>query len=66
MAKLKYYQYDFKAMGSPCAIQLYARSQKKGQDAAKLAIEDGERVVHVRCHIGEAVLSLVSDITHAA
>ena len=31
-------------MGSPCAIQLYAKSQKKGRDAAQSAIDDVDRL----------------------
>lgn len=44
MTKLKYYQFDFKAMGSPCAIQLYAHSRKIGRDAAKIAMDDIDRL----------------------
>lgn len=41
---LHYYHFDFKAMGSPCAIQLYAKNQKKANDAAQLAIDDVSRL----------------------
>ena len=44
MAKLRYYQFDFKAMGSPCAIQLYAGNAKKGEHAAQSAIDDVRRL----------------------
>lgn len=45
MAKLlQYYRFDFKAMGSPCSIQLYADSQAKSQFAARVAIEDVQRL----------------------
>ncbi|MCP5243205.1 FAD:protein FMN transferase [Nitrosomonas sp.] len=44
MAHLKYYQFDFKAMGSPCSIQLYAKSEKRGRDAAEMAITDVNRL----------------------
>ncbi|WP_090658942.1 FAD:protein FMN transferase [Nitrosomonas marina] len=44
MARLKYYPYSFKAMGSPCLIQLYAKSKKKGQEAADAAIADINRL----------------------
>jgi thiamine biosynthesis lipoprotein len=40
MNRFNYYHYDFKAMGSPCSIQLYARSAKAGAQAAKIAMED--------------------------
>ncbi len=40
MAYLKYYHYDFKAMGSPCSMQLYADSAKKAKRAAKVAMDD--------------------------
>jgi len=44
MADLKYYHYDFKAMGSPCSIQLYAGSAKKAKRAAKVAMDDVYRL----------------------
>jgi len=44
MADLKYYHYDFKAMGSPCSIQLYAGSTKKAKRAAKVAMDDVYRL----------------------
>lgn len=40
MAHLNYYHYDFKAMGSPCSIQLYASSSKMGEQVAKIAMDD--------------------------
>lgn len=40
MAHLNYYHYNFKAMGSPCSIQLYARSSRMGKQAAKIAMDD--------------------------
>ncbi len=40
MAQLNYYHYDFKAMGSPCSIQLYAGSSRKAKRAAKVVMED--------------------------
>lgn len=40
MAQLSYYHYDFKAMGSPCSIQLYAGSSRKAKRAAKVVMED--------------------------
>ena len=44
MAHLNYYHYDFKAMGSPCSIQLYAGSAKKAQRAAKIVMDDVHRL----------------------
>jgi len=44
MARLNYYHYDFKAMGSPCSIQLYAKNKKKGREAADGAISDVNRL----------------------
>ena len=44
MAKLHYYHYDFKAMGSPCSIQLYARNSKLGEHAAQVVIDDVVRL----------------------
>lgn len=44
MAQLNYYQYDFQAMGSPCAIQLYARSAQQAQCAARTVMDDVYRL----------------------
>lgn len=44
MAQLNYYHYDFKAMGSPCSIQLYAGSSRKAKRAAKVVMEDVSRL----------------------
>ena len=44
MVPLTYYHHDFKAMGSPCAIQLYARSEKKAEQAARVVMEDVSRL----------------------
>ena len=64
MAKLKYYHFDFNAMGSPCAIQLYAKSQKKGYDAAKLAIDDVSRLEKLYSRYRED--SFLSEINRVA
>ncbi len=42
--RLRYYHYDFKAMGSPCTIQLYARNAAKGAAAAEIAMNDVRRL----------------------
>lgn len=44
MAHLNYYHYDFQAMGSPCAIQLYAGSAKKAKQAARIVMDDVHRL----------------------
>lgn len=44
MTRLNYYHYAFKAMGSPCLIQLYASSAKKAKRAAKIAMDDVYRL----------------------
>ncbi|SER70751.1 thiamine biosynthesis lipoprotein [Nitrosomonas sp. Nm51] len=44
MARLKYYRFDFKAMGSPCSVQLYAETRQKGRAAADIAIADVNRL----------------------
>jgi FAD:protein FMN transferase len=44
LSNLKLYHYDFKAMGSPCAIQLYANTRKKAKQAANRAIADVQRL----------------------
>ncbi|MGZ8163191.1 MAG: FAD:protein FMN transferase [Methylobacter sp.] len=41
---LKIYHYPFKAMGSPCDIQLYATSNVKAKQAADAAIADVNRL----------------------
>ncbi|MDR4517554.1 MAG: FAD:protein FMN transferase [Nitrosomonas sp.] len=64
MAKLKYYHFDFNAMGSPCAIQLYAKSQKTGYDAAKLAIDDVSRLEKLYSRYRDD--SFLSEINRAA
>jgi len=47
MSKQKYYHFDFKAMGSPCAMQLYAGSPRKAKRAAQAAIEDVQRLERI-------------------
>lgn len=44
MAHLNYYHYDFQAMGSPCAIQLYAGGAKKAKQAARMVMDDVYRL----------------------
>ena len=44
MPHLNYYHYDFKAMGSPCSIQLYANNSEIGDQVAKIAINDVYRL----------------------
>lgn len=44
MARLRYYYYEFKAMGSPCAIQIYAHSEKKAEQAARVVMADVSRL----------------------
>lgn len=44
MVPLTYYHHDFRAMGSPCAIQLYARSEKKAEQAARVVMADVSRL----------------------
>ena len=42
--KLKYYRREFKAMGTLCEIQLFARTQAKASHAADAAIADVQRL----------------------
>lgn len=42
--RLSYYRYDFKAMGSPCDIQLYADSPARAKQVADAAIADVRRL----------------------
>jgi FAD:protein FMN transferase len=44
LSSLKLFHYDFKAMGSPCTIQLYANTRKKAKQAANKAIADVQRL----------------------
>lgn len=64
MAKLKFYHFDFKAMGSPCTIQLYAGSQAKGRDAAQGAMEDVRRLEQLYSRYRSD--SLLSEINRVA
>lgn len=43
-ASLKYYQQEFKAMGTPCAIQLYAKTHVKAKRAATKVVADVARL----------------------
>jgi FAD:protein FMN transferase len=42
--KLKYYRSEFKAMGTPCDIQLFARNKGEAKRAADAAIADVQRL----------------------
>jgi thiamine biosynthesis lipoprotein len=44
MNNLKYYRREFKAMGTPCDIQLFARDEAKARHAADAAIADVQRL----------------------
>ncbi len=44
MAHLKYYHHDFKAMGTPCAVQLYAKTHVKAKRAAENVVADVARL----------------------
>ena len=41
---LEYYHFDFKAMGSPCAIQLYACDKNAALHVSEIAINDVQRL----------------------
>ncbi len=43
-AELNYYRYEFKAMGTPCDIQLFSQSELKAKRAADMAIADVQRL----------------------
>jgi thiamine biosynthesis lipoprotein len=64
LASLKYYQYAFKAMGSPCTIQLYARSDQAGKHAAQIAINDVNRLEAIYSRYRED--SFLAEINHVA
>lgn len=42
--KLKYYRAEFKAMGTPCDIQLFARTEAEAEYVANIAIADVQRL----------------------
>lgn len=44
VAHLKYYHRDFKAMGTPCAVQLYAKTHVKAKRAADKVVADVSRL----------------------
>ena len=44
VAHLKYYHHDFKAMGTPCAVQLYAKTHVKAKRAAEKVVADVARL----------------------
>lgn len=44
MTRLHYFHYDFKAMGSPCSLQLYTTSQKKAAKTIKIVMNDVYRL----------------------
>ncbi|WP_428353469.1 FAD:protein FMN transferase [Methyloprofundus sp.] len=41
---MKYFKYQFKAMGTPCEIQLYAESESHARETANLVINDVSRL----------------------
>src|SRR5690606_12709549 len=43
-ARLRYYHFAFRAMCSPCTLQLYARNAGKGAAAAEIAMNDVRRL----------------------
>jgi thiamine biosynthesis lipoprotein len=60
----RYYRSEFKAMGTPCDIQLFARNEAKARYAAKAAIADVQRLeaLYSRYQAG----SFLSEINRAA
>ena len=42
--RLKYFHASFKAMGSPCEIQLFAKTQARARQVADAAITDVRRL----------------------
>ncbi len=40
MARLQYFHFHFKAMGSPCSLQFYAENQRRAKHAAKIIRND--------------------------
>ncbi|MEQ1546991.1 FAD:protein FMN transferase [Methyloglobulus sp.] len=62
--KLKYYRREFKAMGTPCDIQLFARSQAIASQAADMAIADVQRLEALYSRYRET--SFLSEINRVA
>lgn len=62
--KLIYYRSEFKAMGTPCDIQLFASSDGKARAAADAAISDVQRLEALYSRYRES--SFLSEINRAA
>lgn len=61
---LTYYRREFKAMGTPCDIQLFARSDDKAKTAADAAIADVQRLEALYSRYRET--SFLSEINRVA
>jgi FAD:protein FMN transferase len=61
---LKYYRREFKAMGTPCDIQLFTRSQAIASQAADMAIADVQRLEALYSRYRET--SFLSEINRVA
>lgn len=64
LSTLKLYQHDFKAMGSPCTVQLYAHTRKKAKQAANSAIADVQRLEAIYSRYRDT--SFLSEINRVA
>jgi len=62
--KLKCFHFDFKAMGSPCTIQLYAGGYRKAKRGAQVAIDDVQRLEGIYSRYRDD--SFLSEINRAA
>ncbi len=59
-----YYRYEFKAMGTPCDIQLFARNPARAREAADAVIADVQRLEALYSRYRET--SFLSEINRAA
>ncbi len=61
---MKYYRTEFKAMGTPCDIQLFARTEAEAKQAADIAIADVVRLENVYSRYKQT--SFLSEINRVA
>lgn len=61
---LQYFRFNFKAMGTPCEIQLFARSRQSAQQAANIVIADVQRLERLYSRYRSD--SFLSEINRAA
>ena len=64
--RLKYFHASFKAMGSPCEIQLFAKTQARARQVADAAITDVRRLeTRYSRYRGDSLLSAINRVAAA-